>query len=108
MKVRFIFCLFLVVLTASCGKQQRNSSIKNSKWANSLVSFVFKDSTCTVLTKSSITGHVDTLSSKFVVLNDTVRFITGDEYVTIEDLIIKGDSLVSMDNGTVKDCFLRK
>ncbi len=108
MKVRFIFCLFLVVLTASCGKQQHSTSIKNSEWTNSLVSFIFKDSTCTVLVKSSITGHVDTLNSKFIVLNDTVRFITGDEYITIEDLIIKDDSLVVMENGIVKDCFLRK
>lgn len=108
MKVRFIFCLFLVVLTASCGKQPHNRSIRNSEWVDCFDHLVFKDSICMLLRESPITGNIDTINMKFSISNDTIKFTPFDEYVTAVDLIIRGDSLVAMEKGAVTGYMLRK
>lgn len=108
MKMKFIPYLFLTTFVVACGECNHNRSIRNSEWVDCFDQLVFKDTTCVILRESPITGNVDTLNAKFTISNDTIKFIADNEYTTIKDLIIRGDSLVAMEKGVVIDYMLRK
>ncbi len=106
--MKFIPYLLLAMFIVACGEHNQNRSIRNSEWVDCFDQLVFKDTTCMLLRESPITGNVDTIKMKFAISNDTIKFIPPNEYTTIRDLIIRGDSLVAMEKGAVTGYMLRK
>jgi len=108
MKTKVLSYFLLTTFIVACGEHNQNRSIRNSEWVDCFDQLVFKDTTCMLLRESPITGNVDTINAKFTISNDTIKFIPPNEYTTIKDLIIRGDSLVAMEKGAVTSYMLRK
>ena len=108
MKTKVFSYLLLAAFIVACGEHNHNRSIRNSEWVDCLDQLVFKDTTCMFLRESPITGNLDTINAKFTISNDTIKFIQPNEYTTIKDLIIRGDSLVTIEKGAITGYMLRK
>lgn len=102
-----LIVLSLLIILSACGNKSVKS-VANSKWVNPLVTLSFKDSTCVILVKSPMTANYDTIISKYIEVGDTIRFLPNAQDINIQDLFRKGDSLVTLNNGVVKDYFLKE
>jgi hypothetical protein len=95
---KIILLIFILIAIGGC-----SNSLQNTLWfgvgKNANINITFNDSTCYIY--DGRIGKPDTLMSRFKTNKDTIIFSPIEDYVTIPNLLVKGNSLMSEDGSKI-------